>query len=278
MTADEVSAFIDSLPPDKKPEDGAALARELVRQKKLTKFQAQAIYQGKTRGLILDRYVVLDRIGQGGMGQVYKAEHKVMKRVVALKTLPPEATKSDRAVKRFHREVEVAARLSHPNIVASHDACEDHGIHFLVMEYVEGTDLARLVKQQGKLPVRTAIDYIIQAARGLEYAHNQNVIHRDIKPSNLVLDREGTIKILDMGLARLNDMIGADGLHGRGDADRHRPGHGHARLHAAGAGREHQVGGRAGGHLLSRVYALHAPDRPHDLPGRHTGGQAPGTS
>ena len=208
MTSDEVRAFIDAMPPDKKPKDGRALAQELVRRGKLTKFQAQAVYQGKTRGLILGDYIVLDRIGQGGMGQVYKARHKVMKRVVALKTLPSEATNSKQAVQRFHREVELAARLSHPNIVTAHDAREDHGTHFLVMEYVEGNDLASLLKKQGRLSVETALDYVLQAARGLEYAHGNRVIHRDIKPSNLVLDAEGTVKVLDMGLARLNEMVG----------------------------------------------------------------------
>ena len=210
MTADEVEAFIDGLPPDDKPKDGKALAQILVRQKKLTKFQAQAIFQGKTKGLIMGDYIVLDRIGQGGMGQVYKARHKVMKRVVALKTLPTEATKLEAAVKRFHREVEVAARLSHSNIVTAFDAGETHGTHYLVMELVEGSDLASHVRQGGRLSVQTAIEYTLQAARGLEYAHGRDVIHRDIKPSNLVLDKEGTVKVLDMGLARLNEAIGPD--------------------------------------------------------------------
>lgn len=210
MTLDEVEAFVDSLPSDDKPKDGSELAKALVRQKKLTKFQAQAIFQGKTKGLIMGDYVVLDRIGEGGMGQVYKARHKVMKRVVALKTLPSEATKLEAAVRRFHREVEVAARLSHPNIVTAFDAGEAHGTHYLVMEIVEGSDLASYVRQHGRLMVQTALDFILQAARGLEYAHNRGVVHRDIKPSNLVLDVEGTVKVLDMGLARLNEAIGLD--------------------------------------------------------------------
>ena len=210
MTSDEVEAFTEKLPADNRPKDGAELAKILVRHKKLTKFQAQAIFQGKTKGLLMGDYVILDRIGEGGMGQVYKARHKVMKRVVALKTLPTEATKLEAAVKRFHREVEVAARLSHPNIVTAHDAGEAHGTHYLVMELVEGDDLANHVRQHGRLPVQTALDYTLQAARGLEYAHNRNVVHRDIKPSNLVLDAEGTVKVLDMGLARLNETIGLD--------------------------------------------------------------------
>jgi serine/threonine protein kinase len=179
MTADEVDDFLDTLPPEKKPADGAELAKELVRQGKLTKFQAQAIYQGKAKGLILGEYIVLDRIGEGGMGQVYKAQHKVMERVVALKTLPSSAMKSERAVQRFHREVKVAARLSHPNVVTAHDAGESQGVHYLVMENVEGSDLSVLVRTKGTVTVQNAINYILQAARGLEYAHNKKVIHRE---------------------------------------------------------------------------------------------------
>ena len=208
MTAEEVDSFIEGLPPDKKPEDGKTLAQALVHRGKLTKFQAQAIFQGKTKGLIMGDYVVLDRIGQGGMGQVYKARHKVLERIVALKTLHSEATKQEEAVKRFQREVKVAARLSHGNIVAAYDAGESQSVHYLVMEYVEGSDLYSHVKNHGRLPLRTALDYTLQAARGLEYAHSENVIHRDIKPPNLVLDAEGTVKILDMGIARLNETIG----------------------------------------------------------------------
>jgi len=184
------------------------LARLLVRHGRLTKFQAQAIFQGKTKGLVLGDYVVLDRIGGGGMGQVYKAKHKVMRRVVALKTLPSAATKSQRAIQRFRREVEVAARLSHPNIVTAYDAREDNGIHFLVMEYVDGTDLASMVRKQGRLSVAKALDHVIQAARGLEYAHSEKVVHRDIKPSNLLRDSGGIVKVLDMGLARLDKVVG----------------------------------------------------------------------
>ncbi|MFH1264497.1 MAG: bifunctional serine/threonine-protein kinase/formylglycine-generating enzyme family protein, partial [Planctomycetota bacterium] len=181
----------------------------LVRQKKLTKFQAQAIYQGKTKGLILVDYVVLDRIGQGGMGQVYRAEHRTMQRIVALKTLPSAATKSERAIQRFHREVRVAAKLVHPNIVTAYDAGESHGVHYLVMQYVAGSDLSSLVRTHGRLPVGTALGYVLQAARALEYAHSEKVIHRDIKPSNILLDEKGTVKVLDMGLARLNETVGA---------------------------------------------------------------------
>ena len=137
------------------------------------------------------------------MGQVFKAEHRRMERIVAIKMLPAAMTKDAAAVARFQREVEAAAKLSHPNIVAAHDADEANGVHFLVMEYVEGRDLSALVKKNGPLPVAKAVNYILQAARGLEFAHGEGVVHRDIKPANLLLDKKGTVKILDMGLARI---------------------------------------------------------------------------
>jgi len=208
MSSDDVLAFIDAIPGESRPSDGEALERELVKQKKLTRFQAEQIYAGKGTSLTLGNYVILDKLGQGGMGMVLKAEHKRMKRLVAIKVMSPAAVKTPDALKRFHREVEAAAKLRHPNIVAADDADEAKGTHFLVMEYVEGSDLAVLVKKQGPFSVDQAVRYIIQAARGLEYAHKRGVIHRDIKPANLLLDREGNVKVLDMGLARIDDSVG----------------------------------------------------------------------
>ncbi len=152
---------------------------------------------------MLGNYVILDKLGQGGMGMVLKAEHKRMKRVVAIKFLSPSVTKTPDAVRRFDREVEAAAKLDHVNIVAAYDADEVDRTHFLVMQYVDGRDLSALVKEEGRLSTQHALHCILQAARGLEYAHSRGVVHRDIKPANLLLDLEGTVKILDMGLARL---------------------------------------------------------------------------
>ncbi|MEO1526006.1 MAG: protein kinase, partial [Planctomycetota bacterium] len=188
------------------PADVQQLALLLVHSGKLTAYQAKQIYAGKGKGLILSNYVVLDKLGQGGMGMVLKAEHKRMRRQVAIKVLAPAAMKTPHAVERFHREVEAAARLEHPNIVAAYDADEAHGVHFFVMQYVEGKDLSKLVKEHGPLSPTKAIECVVQAARGFEYAHRQGVVHRDIKPANLLLDRQGTVKILDMGLARLESV------------------------------------------------------------------------
>lgn len=209
MSPEEVDTFLASMPPESRPTTGRQVAEALYRHKRLTKFQVQAVYQGKTRGLVMGNYVVLDRLGKGGMGEVYKAQHRRMERVVALKVLPSQATKSEDAVRRFHREVKAAARLAHPNIVTAHDADEHKGVHFLVMEYVDGKDLAALVKERGPLSVVQALDCVLQAARALEYAHQQGVVHRDIKPHNLLLDRKGTVKVLDMGLARIEETVGA---------------------------------------------------------------------
>ncbi len=138
--------------------------------------------------MTLGNYVLLEKIGQGGMGAVYKAEHRRMKRTVAIKMLPPAMMKNAEAAARFQREVEAAAKLRHTNIVAADDADEANGVHFLVMECVDGCDLSALVKKNGPLPVARAVNYVLQAARGLEFAHKKGVVHRDIKPANLLLD------------------------------------------------------------------------------------------
>lgn len=188
---------------------GDQLAKLLVKQGKLTKFQAQLAYSGKAKNLVMGSYVILEKLGEGGMGQVYKARHKRMKRDVAVKVLAPQYVKDDAALKRFHREVEAAARLQHPNIVTAYDANEERGTHYLVMEYVRGEDLSEVVKRSGPAAVPQAVNYVLQAARGLAFAHAEGIVHRDIKPSNLLLNQKGRVKILDMGLARF-DGPGSD--------------------------------------------------------------------
>ncbi len=156
------------------------------------------------------RYEVLELLGQGGMGAVYKARHKKMDRLVALKVISARVLDNPKAVERFQREVKAAAKLEHPNIVRAYDADEAGGTHFLVMEFVEGTDLAKYVEKQGPLPVGRACQFIRQAALGLEHAHQHGMVHRDIKPHNLMLATPAasapgvfTVKVMDFGLARL---------------------------------------------------------------------------
>lgn len=154
----------------------------------------------------LGDYLLLERIGGGGMGVVYKAEHQHMRRIVALKLIRPEHATATTAQQRFQREVEAAARLHHPNIVTAFDARVEQGTWCLISEFVAGKDLARIVQESGPLKPSEALRYTSQTAEALEYAHQQGVIHRDIKPSNLLLDHAGKVKVLDMGLARLQNL------------------------------------------------------------------------
>lgn len=149
------------------------------------------------------KYEIVGLIGKGGMGDVYEAIHRKMERKVALKVVNRDLFRKTEAVNRFHREVKTAAQLSHPNIVASHDADQAGDYHFLVMEFVDGVDLAEIVRERGPLPVAEACDFIRQAALGLQHAHELGMVHRDIKPHNLMVTADGTVKILDFGLASL---------------------------------------------------------------------------
>jgi serine/threonine-protein kinase len=189
--------------------DARALARELLRRGWLTAYQVNQIFQDRGQQLLMGSYVLLERLGEGGMGSVFKARNWKLGRVVALKVIRRECLAEPGAVQRFRREIRAAAQLCHPNIALAHDADEIGGTHFLVMEFVEGTDLGRLVGRRGPLPVAEACDYVRQAALGLQHACERGLVHRDIKPSNLLLTASapgsglGVVKILDFGLARL---------------------------------------------------------------------------
>ncbi len=200
----EIRALSARLFPDGQPGGVQPFAAELIRLGKLTPYQAAAIRQGKTKGLVIGGYVVLDKIGSGGMGLVLRACHRQSQRIVALKLLPPSVSRDRAAVVRFRREAAAVAKFRHPNIVSAIDSGETHGLLYLVMEFVNGWDLARTVKEKGPLSVAQTIDCIIQAARGLQEAHDHGIVHRDIKPANLLLDSSGTVKVLDLGLARVN--------------------------------------------------------------------------
>lgn len=217
----DLQELMDSFP-EEINESSQSLADELVRRRKLTSYQAQRLCRGQS--LVVGSYRIVDRLGEGGMGMVLKAEHLRMKRVVALKFLSVSVNDNPAAILRFQREVETSARLQHPNIVTAFDAGEVDSKCFLVMEYVAGTDLSHLVKSRGPLSVKQALECILDAAQGLEFAHRQGIIHRDIKPANLMLDQSGTLKVLDLGLARIegdvspgSDMTSSGIVMGTGD-------------------------------------------------------------
>ncbi len=187
-------------------DDALPIADAIVENKLLTRFQANLLLQGKSKSLrITSKYRLLDRLGAGGMGLVYLCEHIRMKRLVALKVLPNSQAKEPGNLERFYREAQAVAALKHQNIVQAYDVDADNGIHYLVMEYIDGVNLEKLVADRGPLDPIRAAHYIAQAADGLQHAAERNLVHRDIKPSNLLLDREGYVKILDMGLARFFD-------------------------------------------------------------------------
>lgn len=167
----------------------------------------------------LGQYRIRERLGQGGMGAVYRAEHIRLKKAVAVKILSPSQTRDPRAVARFQLEMEVVGRLDHPNIVRATDAGEVGGIHFLVMELINGVNLSHLLYRCGPLPIADACELVRQAAVGLQCAHELGLVHRDVKPSNLMLSANGQVKLLDLGLALLRGSSdpGAGDLTGIGE-------------------------------------------------------------
>ncbi|MFL5245552.1 MAG: WD40 repeat domain-containing serine/threonine-protein kinase [Gemmataceae bacterium] len=202
------------------------LAQDLLERGWLTSYQLNKLLLGKGNRLIIGPYQVLDRLGEGGMAKVYKARHRLLNRLVALKVIRKDRLRSPDAVSRFFREVQGAAQLAHPNIVLAYDAGAVNGTHYFAMEYVPGVDLGRLVKESGPLPISQACEVVRQAALGLQHAYEAGLVHRDIKPSNLLLttDKNGAerpangrpgsehllhkdlVKISDMGLVRFEAL------------------------------------------------------------------------
>ena len=177
------------------------LVDTLVEQGLITPWQYGFLRKGKYKGFFLGKYKLLGLLGAGGMGSVYLAEHNTLGQKVAIKVLPEKSVEKSSFLERFKREAMAAAQLNHPNISRAYDLDQAGSIHFMVMEYVEGTDLHARVKQEGRFSLHSAVDCIRQAALGLDYAHAQGFVHRDIKPANLMLDGRGLLKILDLGLA-----------------------------------------------------------------------------
>ena len=183
------------------------LANALIRSGLLTRFQAKQIKIGRYKRFeIAGKYRLMELLGVGGMGAVYLCEHIFMKRLVALKVLPVDKLQDQAALLRFYREARAVAALDHPNIVRAYDIDKFDQLHFLVMEYVDGTSIQEIVARNGPFAPDRAAHYAAQSALGLHHAHDLGMVHRDVKPGNLLLDRTGMVKVLDMGLARFFDQ------------------------------------------------------------------------
>ena len=201
--------------------DPEGIARRLVADRLLTPFQARQLQKGRADGFFLtDKYKILDLVGTGGMGKVYLCEHLLLHRLVAVKLLQPPTdpgSEASRSFERFYREARAVAALNDPNIIRVFDVDQTNGNPFMVMEYADGTNLHEVVRQHGPLdPVRAA-EYVRQAALGLQHAHEVGLVHRDVKPANLILSRDGTVKLLDLGLARFTE----DPVRNQGITDRY---------------------------------------------------------
>jgi len=181
------------------PQTDEQLAERLVQMGYLNQWQAKQLLDGRTK-FNLGPYNIIDSIGQGGMGQVFKAEHTVMGRIVAIKVLPLSKSTPD-AVENFTREIRALASLDHRRLVRALDAGQDGNVYYLVTEYVPGGDLRKVVRRDGPLSMEKAASIIAQVAEGLAYAHSKGIIHRDVKPGNVLVTPDGEAKLSDLGLA-----------------------------------------------------------------------------
>ncbi len=198
-----LEACLEAIPPEKRTADAIdrRLARQAISTNKITLWQAQQLLSGRAHGFRIDKYLLLDRIGQGGMGRVYLAKDTRLHRRVALKVLSPDRMNNPRALARFTREAKVGAQLQHDNLVRIYDEGESNGIRYLVMEYIEGRNIGQLIQDTGPLPWPEACRIARQVALGLEHAYQKGLIHRDVNPCNILISPDGVAKLTDLGLA-----------------------------------------------------------------------------
>ena len=207
---DEIDSALEKYPESAGIDDRDALGDFLEQIGLITAYQAGELRNQRIADLVMDNYLILDRLGEGGMGTVFRARHKRMRRIVAIKVLNPEIQENADHLQRFQREIETLARLNHQGVIQAYDADFGPSGFFLVLEFVEGSDLDGIVRKHGPLPVGEAIDAMIQSAKALQYVHDQGMVHRDIKPQNLMRNRQGNIKVADLGLVRLNEAESAE--------------------------------------------------------------------
>src|SRR3954451_8418149 len=203
IDAEGLTACFEAIAPEKRVADqlDRRLARQVVQQRRLTLWQVQQLLAGRSSGFKINRYTLIDMLGQGGMGRVYLARDTRLNRNVALKILSPERVNNPRAIARFQREARVGAQLQHENLVRIYDEGECNGKCYLVMEYIEGKTIGAMIAESGRLAPSTAARLTRQVALGLEHAQQKGLIHRDVNPYNILVTRDGTAKLTDMGLA-----------------------------------------------------------------------------
>ena len=182
----------------------AGLVEHLIECELITQWQSKKFLAGKYKGFFLGKFKLLGHLGSGGMSSVYLARHIVSDQLRAIKVLPRKKVADKSYLDRFYQEARIAASLNHPNVVRIYDICEEDGVHYMVMEYAKGEDLLELVNRTGPLKFADAARYIADACEGLKHAHEKELVHRDIKPANLLLGENQDVKLLDLGLALVN--------------------------------------------------------------------------
>ncbi|MDR2116369.1 MAG: serine/threonine protein kinase [Planctomycetaceae bacterium] len=204
---DEALASIESEATEGQLDDVQYVASALVKRYLLTVWHVKQLLKKRYKGFFLRQYKILGHLGSGGMSSVYLAEHTLMQRRVAIKVLPRKRLEKSIYLERFIREAQAIASLDHPNIVRAYDIDHEGDLHYIVMEYFPGENLQKIIEKEGKIPFARIVNILRQTANALAYAHAVGVIHRDVKPGNILVSTQGEVKILDLGLALLDEHL-----------------------------------------------------------------------